>query len=160
MAKRSRETSLSPSADGLSTSKMDQSNSDSEGAPSTKFAQIDDETASTLPPRVTCSLPPHRQVLEFQTYQEHEIHYAKEHTNRCSSCGKNFPSARFLGLHIDEHHNPLREELALKGDKTYSCFVDDCDRRCSTPQKRRRHMIDKHGFPKVPFASTADNQPD
>jgi hypothetical protein len=26
--------------------------------------------------------------------------------------------------------------------------VEDCDRMCSTPQKRRMHLIDKHLFPK------------
>ena len=26
--------------------------------------------------------------------------------------------------------------------------MEDCDRICSTPQKRRMHMIDKHMFPK------------
>lgn len=30
----------------------------------------------------------------------------------------------------------------------YSCFVEDCDKICSTPQKRRMHLIDKHMFPK------------
>lgn len=30
----------------------------------------------------------------------------------------------------------------------YACFVEDCDRRCSTPQKRRMHLIDKHLYPK------------
>src|SRR3954447_3040965 len=30
----------------------------------------------------------------------------------------------------------------------YSCFVEGCDRKCSTPQKRRLHLIDKHMYPK------------
>ena len=30
----------------------------------------------------------------------------------------------------------------------YACFVEDCDRKCSTPQKRRMHLVDKHLFPK------------
>lgn len=30
----------------------------------------------------------------------------------------------------------------------YSCFVEDCDKKCSTPQKRRMHLVDKHLFPK------------
>ena len=30
----------------------------------------------------------------------------------------------------------------------YACFVEDCDRNCSTPQKRRMHLIDKHFFPR------------
>jgi len=30
----------------------------------------------------------------------------------------------------------------------YSCFVEDCERKCSTPQKRRMHLVDKHGYPR------------
>lgn len=96
-----------------------------------------------------CSLTPHREVVSFDTQEDYEIHYAKEHTNRCATCSRNFPSARFLELHIEENHNALREALAARGEKTYGCFVDDCDRKCSTPQKRRRHLIDKHMFPKT-----------
>ncbi|ANB14357.1 hypothetical protein AWJ20_5328 [Sugiyamaella lignohabitans] len=29
----------------------------------------------------------------------------------------------------------------------YGCLVEGCDRFCSTAQKRRRHVIDKHGYP-------------
>lgn len=83
------------------------------------------------------------------TATDFDVHYAKEHTNRCSSCGKNFPSAHYLTLHMDENHNPMREELAAKGEKTYACFIEDCEKICSTPQRRRLHLIDKHMFPKV-----------
>ena len=31
----------------------------------------------------------------------------------------------------------------------YQCFVEGCDKVCSTPQKRRMHLTDKHVFPKV-----------
>lgn len=98
---------------------------------------------------IQCSLPPHSGSFGFSNVEEFEIHYAKEHTNRCIECGRNLPSSHFLALHIDERHNPLREVLAAKGEKTYACFLPDCDRKCSTPQKRRLHMIDKHEFPKV-----------
>lgn len=30
----------------------------------------------------------------------------------------------------------------------YSCFVEGCERKCLTHQKRRMHMIDKHMYPK------------
>jgi len=96
-----------------------------------------------------CSLPPHRETLSFVSHEDYEIHYAKIHTNRCSECGKNFPTGHFLGLHIEENHNPLREALQERGEKTYGCFVEDCERKCSTPQKRRMHLIDKHMFPRT-----------
>lgn len=149
MAKRSRDASFSPDpAETLSLS-------------NTSVNAICEETClrpgkitaldTTSPPRgrMQCSLPPHRDVPTFATIDEYEVHYTREHSNRCSSCGRNFPTAHFLSLHIDEHHNPLREAAQAQGEKTYACFVQDCGRKCSTPQKRRLHLIDKHMFPKV-----------
>jgi len=95
-----------------------------------------------------CSLPPHRQTLSFATYEEYEVHYLKTHTNRCTECRKNFPTEHFLNLHIEENHDSLVSVRKERGEKTYACFVEDCDRKCSTPQKRRMHLIDKHLFPK------------
>ena len=37
----------------------------------------------------------------------------------------------------------------------YSCFVEDCERKCGTPEKRRRHLIDKHHYPKNFFFAVA-----
>ncbi|KAK5077251.1 hypothetical protein LTR64_005270 [Lithohypha guttulata] len=113
-----------------------------------KIIELEEEHVHADSYRMQCSLPPH-DLLSFASTREFDVHYAKEHTNRCSSCGKNFPSAHYLTLHIDEHHNPVREELAAQGEKTYSCFLEDCDKVCSTPQKRRLHLIDKHMFPRI-----------
>lgn len=41
--------------------------------------------------------------------------------------------------------------MAFLMRKKYSCFVENCERKCSTPQKRRMHMIDKHGYPRNYF---------
>ncbi|KAH8434629.1 uncharacterized protein LDX57_012271 [Aspergillus melleus] len=71
------------------------------------------------------------------------------HVNRCSECGKNFPTGHFLSLHIEENHDPLVATRRERGDKTYGCFIEDCEKKCSTPQKRRMHLIDKHMFPKT-----------
>ena len=94
-----------------------------------------------------CSLPPHA-VLSFATFADFENHYAQAHTNRCSSCHRNFPTEHFLSLHISENHDPLEQARKAKGEKTYRCFVDGCEKVCSTPQKRRMHLTDKHVFPK------------
>lgn len=147
MSKRAREESFSPSAEPESIA------TDDEYDPvirSVKFKPLaDSDPQDEIVPVMQCSLPPHhRQALSFDSIEAFEIHYRKDHSNRCSSCDKNFPSAHFLSLHLDEHHNPLRAELEAKGEKTYGCFVEDCDRKCSTPQKRRLHLIDKHLFPK------------
>lgn len=103
----------------------------------------------------------------------------QSHVNRCSGCGKNFPSELFLTRHIEENHDPLSEAKRARGERTvmildfflplvtilslsdfmnamliclslqFGCFVEGCERRCSTPQKRRMHLIDKHAFPRV-----------
>jgi len=142
MAKRSRD-------------EEDASSLDAEGidyyasASPAKVIELDQEaSAPANSTMMQCSLPPHR-PSSFSSAEEFDIHYAKEHTNRCSSCGKNFPSTHYLSLHIDENHNPVREALAAKGEKTYACLVEGCGKLCSTPQKRRLHLIDKHMFPKV-----------
>ncbi|KAE8410905.1 hypothetical protein BDV36DRAFT_289183 [Aspergillus pseudocaelatus] len=95
-----------------------------------------------------CSLPPHRETLSFPSYDDYEVHYKQMHVNRCTACGKNFPTDRFLNLHIEENHDPLIAAKRDRGEKTYGCFIEDCERKCSTPQKRRMHLIDKHMFPK------------
>jgi hypothetical protein len=153
MSKRSRQASFSPPADLRSSSVSDThseltSSDDIDLERPTKFINSEEPRQSSRSIIMQCSLPPHRQPVEFPSVEAFEVHYSKEHSNRCSSCGKNFPSPHFLALHIDENHNPLRTELQAKGEKTFGCFVEDCERKCSTPQKRRLHLIDKHAFPK------------
>jgi hypothetical protein len=143
MAKRSRESSISSSG----AAEDSPITAASESPRPAKLNVVDDCTeAETV---MQCSLPPHREPLSFTSIESFEVHYAKEHSNRCNSCNKNFPTAHFLNLHIDEHHNAFREALEAKGEKTYGCFVEDCEKKCSSPQKRRLHLIDKHLFPRV-----------
>lgn len=98
-----------------------------------------------------CSLPPHRDVLSFKSYAEYESHHNKTHMNRCVECAKNFPSEHLLNIHIEECHDAFAAVRREKGEHTYSCFVEGCDRKCRTPQKRRSHLIDKHMYPKNYF---------
>ncbi|KAH0846984.1 hypothetical protein AYO21_02320 [Fonsecaea monophora] len=145
MVKRSRESSALCSSSDTASSAGEESQSPR----SAKFSAVTTVAALPVMPVMQCSLPPHRETLDFASIEDFEVHYAKDHSNRCTSCGKNFPTAHFLALHIDENHNSFREALQAKGEKTYACFVEDCDRKCSTPQKRRLHLIDKHLFPKI-----------
>ena len=121
-----------------------------------------------------CALPPHRETLSFTSHEDYEVHYQQAHVNRCSQCSKNFPTGHFLELHIEENHDPLAAARRERGEKTvsaphflwkpwkkrmadtntlfnnqYGCFIETCERKCSTPQKRRLHLIDKHMFPRV-----------
>ncbi|KAJ6446363.1 zinc finger domain-containing protein [Purpureocillium lavendulum] len=104
-----------------------------------------------------CSLPPHKSAISFGSYGEYEAHYHQFHTNRCLECNKNFPSDHLLSVHIEEWHDPLVKVRRDKGEHTYTCFVEGCERKCMTHQKRRMHMIDKHMYPKnFFFAVTKD----
>ncbi|KAK3952740.1 hypothetical protein QBC32DRAFT_340679 [Pseudoneurospora amorphoporcata] len=121
----------------------------SRSPPAAKIAELDPtESPSQAGMQMKCSLPPHKDTLVFSTYSEYESHYNSTHTNRCLECRKNFPSAHLLGLHIEENHDSFMAVKRDRGEHTYSCFVEGCDRKCMTPQKRRMHLIDKHMYPK------------
>ncbi|KAF4473474.1 hypothetical protein FAGAP_13079 [Fusarium agapanthi] len=126
--------------------------------PVSKVTQLEstiDDEENTIAMR--CNLPPHREPLAFRSYDEYEVHYNKSHTNRCLECHKNFPSDHLLNVHIEEYHDPLVIVKREQGEHTYSCFVEGCERKCMTHQKRRMHLIDKHIYPKnFFFAVTRD----
>nr|OQO26765.1 hypothetical protein B0A51_05649 [Rachicladosporium sp. CCFEE 5018] len=84
----------------------------------------------------------------FNSQVDYETHYAKEHSNRCSECRHNFPTPHLLGLHIAENHDPIIVAKRERGDKTFACLVDGCEKVCGDWKKRRMHLIDKHGFPR------------
>ncbi|KAI9791974.1 MAG: hypothetical protein M1816_003243 [Peltula sp. TS41687] len=115
---------------------------DSANPSPSKYAQLDipnllpsSSSSSSSTTMISCSLPPHhRQASSFPSYEAYEIHYAQAHVNRCSACGKNFPTAHFLGLHIAERHDPLNEARKARGEKIdYDFYVvnDGIDRRSS-----------------------------
>lgn len=147
MGKRSRGSSTSHRRQ-----ESDDSLSDDQRA-SPRPAKLSAVVAGDAPPAsapcvIQCSLAPHRDPLGFPSVADFELHYAKEHSNRCLACGKNFPTTHFLALHTDENHNAFRQALQAKGEKTYACFVEDCPKSCSSLHKRRLHLIDKHLFPR------------
>ncbi|CAK7221091.1 hypothetical protein SCUCBS95973_004378 [Sporothrix curviconia] len=103
------------------------------------------------PAIMSCLL--HRERMDFPTYDAYEAHYTKEHLNRCIECRRNFPSPLYLSLHGDEWHDPFIAVKRDKGEHTYGCFVEGCERKCGSSDKRRRHLIDKHSFPRNFFFS-------
>ncbi|PGH08610.1 hypothetical protein GX51_01130 [Blastomyces parvus] len=148
MAKRSREESLAfESPASPADSQIPSTAMATQTSPPGKLAHLDGQNEDQEVMR--CSLPPHREYISFSTYEDYEIHYAQAHSNRCLECGKNFPTMHFLSLHIEELHDPLIAARRERGEKTFSCFVEGCDRKCSTSQKRRLHLIDKHQFPRL-----------
>ncbi|KAL3465804.1 hypothetical protein BJX64DRAFT_43572 [Aspergillus heterothallicus] len=145
MAKRSRTSSLD--GPGLESRSRPSSPESSASIPS-KLHLPDLPASSHAEEVMNCSLPPHRETLSFSSYDDYAVHYQQAHVNRCSECARNFPTDLFLNLHIEENHDPLIAARRARGEKTYGCFVENCERKCSTPQKRRMHLIDKHMFPK------------
>ncbi|MCJ1486478.1 hypothetical protein MMC06_006655 [Schaereria dolodes] len=129
MVKRSREDSTSSrsSSSGLSADAVVR-------AP--KYTQTIDDSHSIKV--MQCSLPPH-QPISFSTYTNYDVHYAQVHVNRCSECRRNLPTEYFLALHIEENHDPLKDALRAKGEKTnYDFFIvnDGIDKRTSMLRSR------------------------
>ncbi|KAL2825615.1 hypothetical protein BDW59DRAFT_71552 [Aspergillus cavernicola] len=150
MAKRSR-SSRSPSIDPSPESRSRPSSPDSLSSAliPAKIHLPDASSNPAVEEVMRCSLPPHRDTLSFSSYEDYEVHYQQAHVNRCTECARNFPTGLLLNLHIEENHDPLVAAKRERGEKTYGCFVENCERKCSTPQKRRMHLIDKHMFPKT-----------
>lgn len=126
MSKRSRSREESPSPSrrfpGSQTTALPMSPS-TPTAPEGKYAQLDYDTGRG-PEVMKCSLPPHKEVLSFTTYEDYEVHYAQAHVNRCSECYKNFPTDKFLALHIEENHDPLIEARRARGEKTVIALLN------------------------------------
>lgn len=126
MVKRSRDDSASSVSDSassihrLSTSTGSPKSTAERSIPyRAKYTQLD--RGLEHPPEsivMRCFLPPHPQGMTFSSYEEYDVHYAKAHVNRCLECRKNFPTEHYLGLHIEENHDPLNEARKARGDKT------------------------------------------
>ncbi|KAF9931415.1 hypothetical protein FBU30_010251 [Linnemannia zychae] len=84
----------------------------------------------------------------FSNAALYEYHFDTNHRHICQTCKKVFPGEKWLIFHIREIHDVLVRIQRERGERTYQCYVDGCDRLCSTPQKRRMHLIDKHQYPK------------
>lgn len=121
--KRSREPEEEAKAAGRPTAHTDESVATTSPAAEvrvSKIAELDESVIVDQPSSVAmkCSLPGHEVPLIFKSYHEYEVHYIKAHTNRCSECGKNFPSEHFLNLHIEECHDAIAAVLREKGEHT------------------------------------------
>lgn len=128
MAKRSREDFEPSSPDSEATGESPVTafsvihpRSVEQSSTTSKIIQLDPESGEASPvAEMRCSLPPHRTTLSFQSFDEYEVHYQKEHTNRCLECRKNFPTTHFLSLHIEENHDSLISVRRERGEKTVS----------------------------------------
>ncbi|KAK8845326.1 hypothetical protein IAR55_006039 [Kwoniella newhampshirensis] len=72
---------------------------------------------------------------------------------RWKECLKVFPDERLLDLHYTETHDPIARERGANGEKIFQCFLlpGQCGKNFLDPKRRRRHMIDKHKYPRQYF---------
>ncbi|EME85911.1 uncharacterized protein MYCFIDRAFT_161546, partial [Pseudocercospora fijiensis CIRAD86] len=139
MAKRERAGSMS---DGARSPDLPEE----EEAHTPKYVELA-EPEQAPAKAMQCLLPPHK-PLSFAAYNDYEAHYYQSHTNRCRECQKNLPTPHFLELHLSENHDPIVAAKRDRGEKTFACFVEGCEKVCSEWQKRRSHLVDRHGFPR------------
>lgn len=86
--------------------------------------------------------------MTFISVSHFESHLYSHHANRCSSCNNNFPTSHILDLHQAEQHDPLIAARREKGEQTFACLVPGCEKVCENRGKRRKHVVDKHGYRK------------
>eukprot|EP00903_Cladosiphon_okamuranus_P008012 g7729.t1 len=82
----------------------------------------------------------------FSSLQRHEAHYETSHRNRCSTCGRSFPTHRLLDLHLSETHDSFFKAMAERRPM-YACLVEGCAEVFQTSGKRHKHLVDYHRYP-------------
>ena len=119
MNKRPRHEPVEEPSDSSEDSESESTSSEEENdTHAQKYTHLESTPAAISGPNIQCQLSPHRTPVKFDSYEEYDVHYAKEHMNRCSECHKNLPSPHFLDLHISECHDPLNSVRKVKGEKT------------------------------------------
>ncbi|KAI9890559.1 MAG: hypothetical protein M1814_003899 [Vezdaea aestivalis] len=124
--KRPRSLSSTPSVSSTSSS--------SSSGPPTKHPRL--TPPATLPSAPTPAPPANHPRETSPT----------EASQKCQTCALVLPSAHLLDLHISETHDSLTALRRERGERTFRCFVEDCERACSTARKRGWHVRDKHGL--------------
>ncbi|KAI8049234.1 hypothetical protein BDF22DRAFT_600805, partial [Syncephalis plumigaleata] len=91
-----------------------------------------------------------RHPLSFWSTIDYEQHYRLAHWYRCETCRDRrvFPGEFWLQLHFTEFHDPQIAIRRERGEKTYQCYVEGCQRKFATPRTRRLHLVDAHQFPR------------
>jgi hypothetical protein len=118
--KRSREPDNITDADAEGPTLLSSSDPETSSLPAAKIVELDIPSSAAKNVTMKCSLPPHKEGLSFQSYQEYEAHYNGAHLNRCLECHKNFPSEHLLNLHFEECHDPFAEVKRERGEQTVS----------------------------------------
>ncbi|KAI9022021.1 hypothetical protein DFJ74DRAFT_606853, partial [Hyaloraphidium curvatum] len=104
---------------------------------------------ATRPPPLRCAVTPACLRLgAFPSPAFFEAHVLRFHTNVCSACRRLLPTPHLLALHVEECHDSFFAARAARGDRCYACLAPSCAKKFRDPARRRRHAMDKHGYPK------------
>ncbi|KAH7477156.1 Zinc finger protein 511 [Phytophthora ramorum] len=85
--------------------------------------------------------------VSFQSVTAYEEHYDMIHRNICRECSRSFFNLRLLDIHISETHDAFFKILSKK-KPMYACLVDGCPELFQHDDKRTRHLIQVHQYPK------------
>ena len=129
--KRSREPEDPPTPSTLGAHDSDSEDFEETLLPTAKVIEIEALAEDEKGVAMKCFLPPHKEPQSFRTYAEYETHYRSTHTNRCVECGKNFPSAHLLDVHIEECHDSFAAVKRERGEQTVSVYIDILIAPCS-----------------------------
>jgi hypothetical protein len=88
--------------------------------------------------------------LTFRSLSALENHIFVSHRNRCSECGKDYPTLHLLEAHISETHDSFFAVLAEK-KPSYVCFVEGCSHLSWNTAERQSHLIEGHLWPAAYF---------
>lgn len=68
--------------------------------------------------------------------------------HECATCRAVLPTAHLLDLHVAEVHDSFFAAQAARRLPVYACLVESCDRKFSSIEQRKHHLVDHHKFPR------------
>jgi hypothetical protein len=68
--------------------------------------------------------------------------------NECTLCRALLPTAHLLDLHLSEVHDSFFAAQAARKMPVYCCLVESCEKKFSSIEQRKQHLMDFHKFPK------------
>ena len=79
---------------------------------------------------------------------DYDHHYESVHVHCCSFCGRVYPSAHLLSIHLEENHDSFFVVMSEKKNM-FQCLVEDksqCSKTFRTALERDAHMVSDHFY--------------
>ncbi|KAJ6654018.1 hypothetical protein lerEdw1_007527 [Lerista edwardsae] len=106
--------------------------------------QLQPPPSAPLPP-VCCQAPGCGQT--FRSLRSYEQHYEARHRESCQACGRVFPSAHLLGLHLLERHGGALFRATAQRQPAFQCLVESCAQKFRSSRERKDHLVRAHQYP-------------